>query len=212
MEAKNFKCIVFDLGGVVIHLNYEQAVAHFESIGLTNARGHLDAFHQTGIFGALEEGQISAETFRHELSKLVGHELSMDECSYAWHGYVEAVPRQNLQALRKLREQGFRVCLLSNTNPFMMEWAHSTDFDGDGHAIDDYFDALYLSYECHAMKPSADIFRQMLDCEHAEPAQVLFIDDSPANCKAANALGIRTLCPQNNEDWTGRLMDIIDTI
>ena len=200
------KNIVFDLGGVVIALSYEQAVRRFEEIGLKNARQHLDAFHQKGIFGQLEEGLIGKEEFRQELSKLIGWEVTAGECFYAWHGYVEAVPKQNLEMLMWLRQQGYRVCLLSNTNPYMMQWAQSSDFDGEGHPISDYFDAMYLSYKLKVMKPSEEIFLRMLKGEHARAEETLFIDDGQANVEAASRLGIQTLCPQNNEDWTGMLL------
>ena len=193
--------IAFDLGGVVIALSYENAIRRFEEIGLTDARQHLDAFHQHGIFGDLERGRISAEVFREELSKIIGRQLTMDECFYAWHGYVESVPQRNLDMLLRLRQQGYNVCLLSNTNPFMMQWACSPAFDGGHHPIGYYFDRLYLSYECKVMKPSPEIFRMMLEGQQATADETLFIDDSPNNCAAAEALGIHTLCPQNNEDW-----------
>lgn len=193
--------IAFDLGGVVIALSYENAIRRFEEIGLTDARQHLDAFHQHGIFGDLESGRISAEVFRAELSKIIGRQLTMDECFYAWHGYVESVPQRNLDMLLRLRQQGYKVCLLSNTNPFMMQWACSPAFDGGHHSIDYYFDRLYLSYECKVMKPSPEIFRMMLEGQQATADETLFIDDSPNNCAVAEALGIHTLCPQNNEDW-----------
>ena len=64
-----------------------------------------------------------------------------------------------------------------------------------------YFDRLYLSYECKVMKPSPEIFRMMLEGQQATADKTFFIDDSPNNCAAAEALGIHTLCPQNNEDW-----------
>ena len=193
--------IAFDLGGVVIALSYENAIRRFEEIGLTDARQHLDAFHQHGIFGDLESGRISAEVFREELSKIIGRQLTMDECFYAWHGYVESVPQRNLDMLLRLRQQGYNVCLLSNTNPFMMQWACSPAFDGGHHPIDYYFDRLYLSYECKVMKPSPEIFRMMLEGQQATADETLFIDDSPNNCAVAEALGIHTLCPHNNEDW-----------
>ena len=50
--------IAFDLGGVVLALSYENAIRRFEEIGLTDARQHLDAFHQHSIFGDLERGRI----------------------------------------------------------------------------------------------------------------------------------------------------------
>ena len=193
--------IAFDLGGVVIALSYENAIRRFEEIGLTDARQHLDAFHQHGIFGDLERGRISAEVFREELSKIIGRQLTMDECFYAWHGYVESVPQRNLDMLLRLRQMGFKVCLLSNTNPFMMQWACSPAFDGGHHPIGYYFDRFYLSYECKVMKPSPEIFRMMLEGQQATADETLFIDDSPNNCAVAEALGIHTLCPHNNEDW-----------
>ena len=193
--------IAFDLGGVVIALSYENAIRRFEEIGLRDARQHLDAFHQHGIFGDLESGKATPEEFREELGRIIGREMTIDECYYAWHGYVESVPQRNLDMLLRLRQQGYKVCLLSNTNPFMMQWACSPAFDGGYHPLDYYFDRLYLSYECKVMKPSPEIFQMMLDSQQAKPEETLFIDDSPKNCAAAQSLGIHTLCPQNNEDW-----------
>ena len=202
--------IAFDLGGVVLALSYENAIRRFEEIGLRDARQHLDAFHQHGIFGDLESGKASPEEFRVELSRIIGRELTMDECFYAWHGYVESVPQRNLDMLLQLRQQGYKVCLLSNTNPFMMQWACSPAFDGGHHPIGYYFDHLYLSYECKVMKPSPLIFQMMLRGQQATADETLFIDDSPNNCAAARALGIHTLCPQNNEDWIPSLKDYLN--
>ena len=196
--------IAFDLGGVVLALSYEKAVKQFEEIGLKDARQRLDVFEQKGLFGDLESGRITAEDFRRELSLLVGKELTMDDCYTAWHGYVDHVPERNLETITSLRKRGYKVCLLSNTNPFMMQWA-GKDFDGKGHPISYFFDAMYLSYECKVMKPRREIFEMMLKGQQSLPEETIFVDDGPRNVEAAAALGIRTLCPQNNEDWTSAL-------
>ena len=201
---KKIRNIAFDLGGVVLALSYEKAIRMFEEIGLKDARQRLDAFEQKGIFGDLESGRISTEDFRRELSLLIGKELTMDDCYQAWHGYVDYVPKQNLEAILSLRSLGYKVCLLSNTNPFMMQLADK-DFDGEGHPIGYFFDALYLSYECKVMKPRREIFEMMLKGQQALPEETLFVDDGPRNVEAAKALGMQTLCPQNNEDWTAAL-------
>lgn len=206
---KQIKNIAFDLGGVVIALSYEQAVRRFEEIGLKDARQHLDAFHQRGIFGDLERGIITTEEFRIELGKLIGREVTYDECLYAWHGYVEYVPQKNLQMLLKLRQLGYKVCLLSNTNPFMMQWAMSNEFDGNGHSIDYYFDNLYLSYKYKYMKPSPEIFKIMLEGQQSSAEETLFIDDGQKNVEAAKELGMKTLFPENNEDWTMPLAKLL---
>ena len=129
---------------------------------------------------------------------------TMDECFTAWHGYVDHVPRRNLEAILDLRGKGYKVCLLSNTNPFMMQWANR-DFDGQGHSIGYFFDALYLSYECKVMKPRREIFDIMLRGQQSQPGETLFIDDGPRNVEVAAAMGMHTLCPHNNEDWIAPL-------
>ena len=163
----------------------------------------------SGIFGDLEEGAITAEEFRRELSILVGRPLTMDECYQGWHAYVSDLPERNLQAIIRLRDMGYQVCLLSNTNPFMMLWAHSSEFDGKGNSIDHYFDHLYTSYECKVMKPSPEIFRMMLEGQNAQPEETLLVDDSIANANAAEALGIRTICPKTNSDWTEEVFNFL---
>ncbi len=198
--SNTIRNIAFDLGGVVVALSYEQAVKRFEELGLKDARQRLDAFEQRGIFGDLESGRITAEDFRRELSVLIGRELTMEECGTAWKGYVDHVPERNLKALLSLRARGYKVCLLSNTNPFIMQWA-SNDFDGEGHPISDFFDALYLSYECQVMKPRREIFEMMLRGQESLPEETLFVDDGPRNVETASAMGMHTLCPVNNEDW-----------
>lgn len=200
--------IAFDLGGVVLALSYEQAVRRFEEIGLQDARKQLDAFEQKGIFGDLESGRIDEEDFRRELSVMVGRPLTMDECYYAWHGYVDYVPQRNLEAILKLRAQGYQVCLLSNTNPFMMQWAEK-DFDGKGHPVSYFFDAMYLSFECKVMKPRREIFEVMLRGQQATAEETLFVDDGPRNVEMAASIGMHTLCPQNNEDWIPALETLL---
>ena len=196
------KTIVFDLGGVIFVQSNEGALRHFEEIGVKDARRLLDPYTQVGFFGDLECGKITAEEFKRQLSLYAGHAVTDEECRYACTGFVDHVPQRNLEALRRLRSEGYRLLLLSNTNPFMMMWAMSPEFDGNGHSLRDYFDACYLSYECKMMKPSAEIFQLVLEREDIEPTETLFVDDSERNVATAQSLGLHTICPKDNADWT----------
>ncbi|KOO68901.1 HAD family hydrolase [Xylanibacter rarus] len=203
------KNIVFDLGGVIMTLDPAEALRRFKALGLSDAERYLDSYTQSGIFGNLEEGKITAEDFRSKLSSLTGHELTFDECKHAWLGYRKDVPQRNLDLLKELRAKGYRLILLSNTNPFMMDWALSSEFDGKGSSLNDYFDALYLSYRLGIMKPASDFFRQVLDNENILPEETLFVDDGPRNVEAAGKLGFMTMCPDNGSDWTGELRSLL---
>lgn len=203
------KRIAFDFGGVIIRQNQQQAVERFKQIGLLDAEERLGAYTQQGIFGQLEEGKITAEDFRWQLSLLIGRAVTIEDCSYAWRGYCDGLPQRNLEALQRLRREGYGLSILSNTNPFMMGWALSQDFDGNGHSLADYVDALYLSYQMKVMKPSAEIFRRVLEAEGVRPEELLFVDDSSHNISAAQQLGIATFQPVNGEDWTEELFQLL---
>lgn len=203
------KRIAFDFGGVIIWQNQQQAVERFKQIGLLDAEERLGAYTQQGIFGQLEEGKITAEDFRWQLSLLIGRAVTIEDCSYAWRGYCDGLPQRNLEALQRLRREGYGLSILSNTNPFMMGWALSQDFDGNGHSLADYVDALYLSYQMKVMKPSAEIFRRVLEAEGVRPEELLFVDDSSHNISAAQELGIATFQAVNGEDWTEELFQLL---
>lgn len=203
------KNIVFDLGGVIFRIDKNQAIKRFNEVGFDDAAAYLDAFTQVGIFGDLESGKIDAEQFRQRLSELAGKHLTLDDCAHGWQGYMAELPQRNLDKLIELRQRGFRLSLLSNTNPFMMQWARSDAFDGRGHGLDHYFDALYLSYEMGVMKPDSRIFEMMIQGEKAEPQETVFIDDSAHNTQAAAAMGIHVLQPDNGADWHEMLEELI---
>ena len=203
------KNIVFDLGGVIFKIDKNQAIKRFNEVGFADAASYLDAFAQVGIFGDLESGRITSEQFRCQLSELAGKELTLEDCAYGWQGYVAGSPQCNLDKLVELRQRGFKLSLLSNTNPFMMQWALSSAFDGRGHGLDHYFGSLYLSYEMGIMKPERRIFEMMLQGEKAKPEETVFIDDSPHNTAVAASMGIHVLQPENGADWHGMLEDLI---
>ena len=198
------------MGGVIITIDHDEAVRRFQALGLADAAQRLDPYTQGGIFGQLEEGKITAEEFRTEMSRLVGREVSYDECRHAWLGYCGDIPRRNLEALKRLRIEGYRLVLLSNTNPYMMSFILSDEFDGEGHSLEHYLDALYMSYRLKVMKPNDLFFRQVLMAEKAFPHECLFVDDGPRNVAVASQIGMRTFCPKNGEDWTTEIYDYLD--
>ena len=196
------RTIIFDMGGVIITISNEEAKRRFMELGLKDADTILDPYRQNGIFGDLEEGKVSEIEYRKALSAMVGRELTFDEVKHCWLGYMKEVPTNKLETLRKLKAEGYRVILLSNTNPYIANWTDSKDFSGDGHAIGDYFDAMYRSFEVKYMKPDENFFRYVLSQEKLLPEETLFVDDGPRNVAAASELGIKTFCPKNGSDWT----------
>ncbi len=204
------RTLVFDFGGVILTMDPDAALRRLQELGLATAADYLNPYTQGGIFGEVEEGKITADEFRQQLGALIGRELTYNDCQYFWFGYRNEVPRRNYDILARLRQEGYRLVLLSNTNDYMMSWALSQDFDPVNHkSLSDYFDALYLSHRLKTMKPSASFFNKLIEGEGIDPHEALFIDDGQRNIAAAQALGFHTLCPVNGEDWTAKLTTLL---
>lgn len=194
------KQVIFDLGGVVLHLDRQEAVRRFQAMGIDNAPEMLDAYHQNGVFLQVEDGTLNANQFIDRLQKMTGKELSYHAVAHGWLGFIREVPLYKLEYIRELRKK-YGVYLLSNTNPFIMEWARSAAFTPQGTPITDYFDRLYASYELKMVKPDPAIFEYIVKDAGIDPAETLFLDDGEANVREAARLGIRVYQPQDGEDW-----------
>lgn len=199
------KQIIFDFAGVITDLTWEGAVASFSEIGLPQADKVLDKYHQNGIFQALEEGKMDTDTFRKELSKMCLRELQQSEIKKAWMGYFNGMDERKLEFILELRKK-YKVYLLSNTNPYVMEWACSPAFASRG-GLNAYFDKLYLSYEIGYTKPHENIFKHLLDDAHINPNEALFVDDGLSNVEAAQKLGMHTFHPKNATFWCKELQN-----
>jgi len=196
----SIKNVVFDLGGVIITLNRECAVKRFEEIGLKSANELIDPYEQRGFFLDVENGKIGVEEFCQQLTEHAGKEISKEQALYGWLGFVVEVPQYKLDYILELRKK-YKVYLLSNTNPFIQEWARSSAFSSAGRPIGDYFDKMYASYEVGITKPDPAIYEYMLNDLGMIPRETLFVDDGRLNIEAAHAFGIQTYQPENNEDW-----------
>lgn len=202
------KNLVFDFGGVVVDLCWDKAIRRFAEIGLSNAANILDRYKQQGFFLELEEGKIGAEEFMSRLSELCGKKLCIEEVDSAWMGFFEPVSVAKLKVLEELHRK-YKMYLLSNTNPFVMNWARSPRFSAEGKGLDYYFDKLYLSYKIGITKPDVGIFKNMIADSGIVPEETLFVDDGMANIEAARSLGFDTLHVKEGIDWTEPLISIL---
>lgn len=192
------------MGGVIFRQDSEEAFRRFREAGLDPEK-YMGAFGQKEFFLDVENGKIDADTFCRKMAEVSGREhVSWEEAQHCWLGFLKDVPVERLHYLLELKKH-YHVCLLSNTNPFMMSFTRSSKFSSDGKPISFYFDTLFCSYEMKAYKPDSEIFIKALDTDKMIADETLFLDDSMKNIVAAQRLGIQTLYVKTNEDWRDRL-------
>ena len=192
------------MGGVIFRQDSEEAFRRFREVGLDPEK-YMGAFGQKEFFLDVENGKIDADTFCRKMAEASGREhVSWEEAQHCWLGFLRDMPVERLHYLLELKKH-YHVCLLSNTNPFMMSFTRSSKFSSDGKPISFYFDTLFCSYEMKAYKPDSEIFIKALDTDKMIADETLFLDDSMKNIVAAQRLGLQTLYVKTNEDWRDRL-------
>lgn len=207
------KVLIFDLGGVLIDLHIDRSFAALVALGveqslLTEKGCLLNEYMQR-----YDRGDIStAEMFGYISSQLplqvreeAGESIHL-RIQEMWNAMLGKYDPGKFSTIEELRERGYRVVLLSNTNDG--HWGEiERKFQATmGRPLSSYFDALYLSYRMHRRKPEPEIFRALLDAEGVEPAETLFFDDSAENCDAARALGMGAVLMERNASWGKELM------
>jgi putative hydrolase of the HAD superfamily len=102
----------------------------------------------------------------------------------------------SLPVVRELRARGAKTALISNCS-------HSTRPIVDRLEIDAEFDAILLSFEVGMHKPDPAIYREALRrLGDVSPDRAVFVDDQPAYCDGAAALGIETFLIDRSGDGT----------
>lgn len=193
--------IIFDMGGVLVDYDLERCFRAFDAIGLPEVRQWVNPYRQEGVFAQIEQGTISREDFYRHIEQQVGRKVDHEAIDRAWCSFLLTIPEDKLNLLRELRQQGYRVYMLSNTNEIMFDWMRHEVFTAQGLTVMDYFDQLFLSYEMKLLKPSPAIFEKMIQQGAITPQQALFIDDAELNVATAAQLGFYTYQPCVHEDF-----------
>ena len=188
---KKIKNIVFDLGGVLVDLDFKAAINGLQKAGFANVKEQLQAFDHEGIFQKFELGQMTADEFRTAIRENSTVTLTDEEIDALWNAMLLEIPREKLELILDLRGK-YMVYLLSNTNSIHWDYVCKNAFNYRGFRVKDYFEETFLSYEMHLAKPDKAIFEKVLSDANLLAEETLFIDDSEANCQAAKEVGIHT--------------------
>ena len=103
-------------------------------------------------------------------------------------------PKEVIDIMKTLREQGHRVVVLSNTNAL-----HTTFWPDEYPQIYAAADHVYLSQEMGMRKPEARIYQRVLELEGFSAADAVFFDDNADNIEGANQLGITSVLVTGRE-------------
>ncbi len=203
MEKKNQRItnIIFDLGGVLLNIDYHKTVEAFRSLGMVNPEKAFTKEIQAELFQKLEKGLISENEFIQELKKLFPN-ASEQEIVDAWCALLLDFPVKRYEFLKKLSGE-YRLFILSNTNIIhLIAFQKIIESSVGWEEFTSLFEGIGLSHELNSRKPDAVIFEKILKMYDLNPTKTIFIDDTPEHVEAARKLGIEAIHLKNgNEIW-----------
>jgi len=194
INFSSIKNIVFDLGNVVIDIDFELTFQAFADI-LKVPYAEADHFLRSRQLNHRNEtGQLSEQELIDEVKAFASHELSATQIKDAWNALLLEMPNERIELIQKLGNN-YNTYVLSNTNKTHIDAVNDILKQNTG--IDDlkevFTHTVYYSHDIKLSKPDPKIYEYILQDSKLEANETLFIDDKEENILAAKALGIQTI-------------------
>ncbi len=184
--------ILFDLGGVLLDLDFEAPVKAFFELGGDGSRIDYLRTHSLPLITGFETGAVSAGEFRQQMrSYFPGQDLSDERIDQAWCSMLLSVPADKIDFLKMLRGS-FRLFLFSNTNEIHMRHFKARFEEEHGIPVESLFERCFYSHLIGDRKPNLSGFRKVSQLAGIEPGETLFVDDFIQNIMAAREAGFET--------------------
>ena len=191
-RPEDFDAIIFDLGGVILNLDYNKTIEAFQKLGMKNFEEYYAQAQQDSIFDDFETGSISENEFRAYFKRTIDPGLSDTDIEYAWNSMLLDLPEHRVEFLKAIKER-VKIHLFSNTNA-----THLREFRkiiklkyGNEKLLESLFNSTYYSHILGQRKPNPPAFHSILHEQDLKANNVLFIDDSIQHVEGAKTAGLQ---------------------
>lgn len=190
----HIKNIIFDYGNVIFEIDFKKTQAALLQLGIKNSTDFFAHKSHHQLFNDFETAAISPAQFRAGIREAAQNEnLSDEEIDAAWNSLLIGVPPGIHEVLLKVKEK-YRTFLLSNNNEthynYIVDYLKKEFNLPDNSSL---FEKAYYSQQMFLRKPNVEIFEQVIQENGLNPAETLFIDDSPQHIEGAKKAGLHTL-------------------
>lgn len=197
------------MGGVLVDLDLEACKTAFKTVlGFEDIDNLIDACHQKGIWGELEEGSLRPDEFRRIVlagSRPGSAAEDVDLCMSRILVGIEPYKAVMLKHMAKY----YDLYMLSNNNSICLPFA-SKMFVQTGAPLKEVFLKLFLSFEMKTLKPSAEFYHRVMEEIGLQAEDMLFIDDSQKNVDGAVAAGLPAVYYEPGTDLAALMSEVLE--
>ena len=199
-SLNGIKNIIFDLGGVILDIDFTVTQREFVKLGLQNIDSIFGQYHQIGFFDLFDRGEIDENEFLDKAAELFPASVTRQQIIDAWNAMLFDLPPHRFELLKELGKK-YRLFLMSNTN--IIHYNAYQDIIRKTYGIsglDELFEKAYYPFLVGMRKPEDRFFNLILNENGLNAGETLFIDDTSINTDAAEKLGIRGVYLKPGED------------
>lgn len=202
---KEYRNLIFDLGGVIINLDESLTVNAFAGLSSMEPARLWELIEKDPVIHDYEKGLISDSGFKEHVEETTGTRMSDEEFVHAWNAMLLDIVPGKLEKIESLRNK-YRMFIISNTNNIHIQEAENILLKTCGIAkFDHWFRKAYYSHEVHMRKPDTEIFIHVMKKNKLHPAETLFLDDSLVNVEGARRSGMDAIQIKRNSYWPEEL-------
>jgi len=194
MKFPQPESLLFDLGGVVIDIDFRRAFRAWQPISSLSVDKIEEKFKFDGEYARHERGEISAaEYFEHLRSTL---SLSGDDARIreGWNSiYIGEIPET--VALVRCARRRLPCHAFTNTNA-----AHQAAWSAQFPAVTGLFGRIFASHEIGRRKPEREAFEHIGHALGVPLDSIMFFDDLVENIEGAQAAGLQAVHVRSPRD------------
>lgn len=184
--------IVFDLGNVLLNLDFDASIQAFQKLGLNSEVVNRQQAYADSVFYELETGKTTPEIFRKQVRRILNNPEATDQhIDDAWCAMIRDVPAMRVEMVKKLAKN-FKVYLFSNTNAIHIHHLHTEFREMYGIEFPSLFVKDFYSHELHERKPDLASYMKVIELSGIIPEETLFVDDLEKNISGAEKAGMKT--------------------
>lgn len=199
MKPGAVEALLFDLGGVVIDIDFDRVFAHWAAPAGCDPALLRERFSHDEPYQRHEIGAIGIEEYFASLRASLGIDLTDAQFLEGWNAiFVDEV--SGIAALLALAAQRLPLYAFTNTN-----LTHAAYWSARFPDAVKNFKKVFISSSIGLRKPDAAAFEFVVK-EIGLPAnRIVFFDDSPRYIEGARACGLQTVLVKSPADVAGAL-------
>ncbi|MFH0911650.1 MAG: HAD family phosphatase [Planctomycetota bacterium] len=182
MPPSRFRAVIFDLGAVLIGLDWSASLERMSRSTPLPREAILPAVEASGLVEPYEEGRLSTGEFCVRMRKALKLSATTEEFVRDWNDIFARRPEMETLFLEVRRLAP--VAILSDTCP--LHWERIREF-APPLARPDF---LGLSYEIGSRKPCAKNYLAAAQGLGVRPEACVFLDDREGNVRGARLAGM----------------------